>query len=85
MPDNPGKASIIAKNGDLESLAILKSVGEGKDEQLKAYTSFIASQFQQYSASRAQEMLYKGARELQKIDYNDDAINMVIKQDSGDK
>lgn len=85
MPDNPGKASIIAKNGDLESLAILKSVGEGKDEQLKAYTSFIASQFQQYSASRAQEMLYKGARELQKIDFNDEAINMVIKQDSGDK
>ena len=84
MPAEPGKATLIARNGKVESLAILKEIGEGTEEQEKAYTAFINSQFQQFAASRAEEMLFKGARELMKIKYNDDAINMVIKQDSGD-
>ncbi|MGN0908094.1 MAG: SurA N-terminal domain-containing protein [Succinivibrio sp.] len=84
MPAEPGKATLVARNGKVESLAVLKDIGEGSQEQEKAYTTFISSQFQQYAASRAEEMLFKGARELMKIKYNDDAINMVIKQDSGD-
>ncbi len=87
IPLKPENSGIIAKNGKLESLAVLRKVEnsaeEGSDEKTKqAYESFVASQLSRFSASRAQESLYKGARGIQDISYNDDAINMVLKQDN---
>lgn len=85
MPKDEGKAYTVGVNDDKMVLAILKKIGQSKEADEKAYENFIASQLVQIKSSDAVQMLYKGARELQNIEYNDDAIKMVIQQDSSDK
>ena len=85
MPKDEGKAYTIGTDKGNAVLAVLKKVGEDSSAQEAGYENFIASQLVQIKGGNATNMLYKGARELQKIEYNDDAINMVIQQDSSEK
>ena len=85
MAKEEGKAFTVGMNDNKMVLAVLKKIGQSKEADEKAYENFIASQLVQIKGSDATQMLYKGARELQNIEYNDDAIKMVIQQDSSDK
>ena len=85
MPKDEGKAYVIGSDHDNAALAVLQKIGENEQASGDQYKTFINSQMVQIKSGEANSMLYKGARELQKITYNDDAIKMVIQQDSVDK
>lgn len=86
MPQEPGKAFVIGQNNGSTVMAILKKVGvSAPSENQDVVDQYQRSLMVQYKSERASTMLYKGARELQDIDYNDDAIKMVIQQDSSEK
>lgn len=73
---------IVAANKGMPTLAVLKEVSLDKDNSLDNYINFIRPQMVQYKQESTQNMLYLGARALSDITYNDDAINLVIQQDS---
>ena len=73
---------IVAANKGMPTLAVLKKVSLDKDNSLDNYINFIRPQMVQYKQESTQNMLYLGARALSDITYNDDAINLVIQQDS---
>ena len=85
MPKDEGKAYVIGSDHDNAALAVLQKIGENEQASGDQYKTFINSQMVQIKSGEANSVLYKGARELQKITYNDDAIKMVIQQDSVDK
>ncbi|MGN0902080.1 MAG: SurA N-terminal domain-containing protein, partial [Succinivibrio sp.] len=73
-------ATTITVNNQMPVLAELEEVKEGtKDEQDK-YSAYIRSQLGKFKQDKVNSMLTLAARELAEVEYNQDAINMIINQ-----
>ena len=71
---------VIALDNDTYKLAILKQVSTADDELENEYANFIRTQLVQFKQNLSENMITNGARELSDIEYNEDAINIVIQQ-----
>lgn len=83
IPQEGNDRFCIGANKGLETLAVLKSVGQADDKTLAEYDALMRSQLVQYYQNDLQAALYRGARELCDIKYNQDAIDMINKQNQG--
>ena len=52
------------------------------EEEMKKYVLFIRSQLAQFKLQKLQSVVTKAARELTDVEYNESAINSVIKESS---
>ncbi len=68
---------IVANNKNEMTLAILKGFSENKDFNSPTYTDILRTQMMQFNEQRIRAMLYSGARSLNKIEYNKEAIDLV--------
>ena len=75
-------SGIIADNYGKKSLAILKKTMTENEEEMKKYVLFIRSQLAQFKLQKLQSVVTKAARELTDVEYNESAINSVIKESS---
>ena len=75
-------SGIIADNYGKKSLAILKKTMTENEEEMKKYVLFIRSQLAQFKLQKLQSVVTKAARELTEVEYNESAINSVIKESS---
>lgn len=79
MPRNVEHTYIIDMNNDTETLAVLQDVQEGDSATLQTFEQVIAAQLNQYLGLNTQNALYRQARTLNEIEYNQDAINLVTR------
>ncbi len=82
LPKEPAQSSVLTMNGSVPTLVVLKSVDLDKSNTVEDFQSMIVPQLMQYKGQRAQGMLYKAAREISEVEYNQDAINLVNSQNS---
>ena len=83
IPANVGDY-IVTLHKNIPALAVLKSIDLDKNNSIDLYANLIRTQLTNYKANSASLMLYKRARELSEINYNEDAIKMVNQQSSQD-
>lgn len=82
VPSEPLGQWILGENHGMPALAVLRNLAEDLNHDSDYYKKLIRTQLEQYKAEEAQNLLYKSARELNEVDYNDDAIRMVIQQNN---
>lgn len=70
----------IGDNQGRETLAVLKETGCADDEALSEYETLLRTQLLQYNRTRLQAALNAGARALNDIEYNEEAIRLVNQQ-----
>ena len=75
-------SGIIADNYGKKTLAVLKKTLTENEEEMKKYVLFIRSQLAQFKLQKLQSVVTKAARELTDVEYNESAINSVIKEAS---
>lgn len=80
MPREGERNSIISDNNGVETLAVLEKVVEGDEATLSGFEKVLAAQYGQYLSQNTQASLYRQARSLSKIEYNQEAIDLVTKQ-----
>ena len=80
---NAENQSIISSNKGKPTLAVLKkeSVNE---ESKEGYEKFMQSQLVQFKVDKIRSILYLAARDISKVIYHEDAINLVNQQNSTD-
>ncbi|MBU3845303.1 MAG: SurA N-terminal domain-containing protein [Candidatus Anaerobiospirillum pullicola] len=77
LPRQVERAYTIALNNGTETLAVLQEVKDGDSATLQTFEQILAAQYGQYLGINAQNALYRQARSLTKIEYNQDAIDLV--------
>lgn len=68
---------VVANNNDVITLAILKGFKDNEDFNNSTYKDILRTQMVQFNEQRVRAMLYSGARSLNKIEYNKEAIDLV--------
>ncbi len=81
LPRNENLAYTIDINNDVETLAVLQKVEEGDAATLQTFEKILGSQYRQYLGLNAQNAIYRQARALNEIEYNQEAINLVTRTD----
>lgn len=79
LPRGETRAYTIGRNNDKETLAMLQKVEEGDSATLKSLEQILATQYRQYLGMTAQNAIYRQARSLNEIKYNEEAINLVTR------
>lgn len=77
LPRSEKLSYTIDMNNGVETLAMLQKVEEGDATTLQTFEQILASQYRQYLGINAQNALYRQARSLNEIEYNQEAINLV--------
>lgn len=77
LPRTETNASFIDDNNGAKTLAILKRVDQNTDD-LEQFSAMLKTQLAQYRYIDAQGRLYRQARSLNDIKYNQEAIDLVI-------
>lgn len=82
LPRQPLAVYASGMNQGKPTVALLKEVlqTQGNEDDESQLDSFIGAQLSQYKARQLQQQLYRGARELSEVTYNEDAIDMMLKQ-----
>ena len=60
---------------------MLQKVEEGDAATLQTFEQILGSQYRQYLGLNAQNAIYRQARALNEIEYNQEAINLVTHTD----
>lgn len=82
LPEDAKEPSVIGIHNNMPSLAVLKKVDLDTNLSVESYAELLKAQLGQYKAQLAQQMLYKSARAISTVEYNEDAIKTA--NDSGD-
>lgn len=80
MPQDAKSSHVIDKNNDVETLAVLVKVEQASDSDLQSFERIVYPTIAQYLNQTYQSALYRQARTLNKIEYNQDAIDLVTRQ-----
>lgn len=84
LPQDVKAANVIEKNGGFETLAVLKKVELANADDLPAFERVLYPQLAQYLSLNSQAALYRQARSLSKIEYNQEAIDLVTQQNAAE-
>ncbi|MCR5537251.1 MAG: SurA N-terminal domain-containing protein [Succinivibrio sp.] len=77
-----GKVGCLGSYQDKPALAVLTEVGLDEQISLDDYGQMVKMQLMQYKMQTAQQMLFKSAREISKVEYNEEAIKAANSQQS---
>ena len=80
LPQGTTRAYTIDDNNGVQTLAVLTAVKAPSDSELTGLEQVIGAQYSQYLNLVAQRGLYREARSLSEIEYNEEAINLVTRQ-----
>lgn len=82
LPKETTRSFVVANNNGQQTLAVLQSVEE--NEEAKEYGQLISVQLSQSLATYTQQALYRQARSLNDIEYNQEAIDLVTRTNNAD-
>ncbi len=80
MPQEAKSSYVIDKNNDVETLAMLVKVEQASDADVQSFKRIVYPSIAQYLTETYQNALYRQARSLNKIEYNQEAIDLVTRQ-----
>ena len=80
LPRATERAYTIDDNNGVQTLAVLTEVKEPSDSELAGLEQVIGAQYGQYLNLITQRGLYREARALSEIEYNQEAIDLVTRQ-----
>lgn len=80
LPRDITRSYTIDDNNGVQTLAVLTEVKEPSESELAGLEQVISSQYGQYLNLLTQRGLFREARALSEIEYNDEAINLVTSQ-----
>ena len=84
LPQDETRSFVIADNNGLETLAVLQKVLPADEDTLSSYQQILSVQYNNYLTLTAQQALYRQARSLSKIEYNEDAINLITRNNEAE-
>lgn len=79
MPQDQIRGSVVGNNNGQQTMAILKSIQESDEASSQAFNQLIYAQLSQVLSLNTQKALYRQARNLNEIEYNQEAIQLVTR------
>lgn len=80
LPQDTKSAHVIDKNNNVQTLAILNKVVPAVEADVPTFENAVYPSLAQYLNQTTQDALYRQARTLNKIEYNQEAIDLVTRQ-----
>lgn len=84
LPRDLQNAFVVTDNNGQQTLAVLKNIEEGDGLENQSYSQFLAMQLSQMLGNTTQDALYRQARNLNEIEYNQDAIELVTRTNNAE-
>lgn len=79
MPQDQIRGSVVGDNNGQQTMAVLKSIKESDEASSQAFNQLIYAQLSQVLGLNTQQSLYRQARNLNEIEYNQEAIQLVTR------
>lgn len=80
LPQDTKSAYVIDKNNNVQTLAVLNKVVPATEADVPTFENAVYPSLAQYLNQTTQDALYRQARTLNKIEYNQEAIDLVTRQ-----
>lgn len=80
LPQDTKSAHVIDKNNNVQTLAVLNKVVPAVEADVPTFENAVYPSLAQYLNQTTQDALYRQARTLNKIEYNQEAIDLVTRQ-----
>lgn len=80
LPQDTKSSYVIDKNNNVETLAILNKVEPAAEGDIPTFENAVYPSLAQYLNQTSHDALYRQARALNKIEYNQEAIDLVTRQ-----
>lgn len=80
LPQDTKSAHVIDKNNNVQTLAVLNKVVAAVEADVPTFENAVYPSLAQYLNQTTQDALYRQARTLNKIEYNQEAIDLVTRQ-----
>lgn len=80
LPQDTKSAHVIDKNNNVQTLAVLNKVVPANEADVPTFENAVYPSLAQYLNQTTQDALYRQARTLNKIEYNQEAIDLVTRQ-----
>ena len=80
LPQDTKSAHVIDKNNNVQTLAVLNKVVPATEADVPTFENAVYPSLAQYLNQTTQDALYRQARTLNKIEYNQEAIDLVTRQ-----